>query len=138
MKSLKLVMFILISLSVFATGLKDGRYWVEEKEYSRGWKSFTAITVQNGKVVSVKHDKINPKDEYVTEDKAYNANMKRGVGTNPIEFTKALESDFMAKQDIEKVDIVAGATANSNIFKDQMRFLLEKAKTGETGKHILN
>lgn len=149
-----LVIAMLLSLSIFASNLKDGRYWVEDTVYTYGWKSFTAITVQNGDIISVKHDKINAKNEYASNDLAYNRNMKLSANTNPEEFTKALENDFMQKkldavsgatknykvnyyEIIDAVDTVAGATTNSNIFKKQMKFLLDKANKGETGKHTL-
>jgi len=154
---MKKLLFIsmLLSLSIFASNLKDGKYWVEDVAYSYGWKSFTAITVQKGDIISVKHDKINAKNEYASNDLAYNKNMKLSVNTNPEEFTKTLENDFMQKkldaisgateksykvnyyEIIDKVDTVAGATANSNIFKKQIKFLLDKASKGETGKHTL-
>lgn len=154
MKKLFILSF-LMSISLFSYGLKDGRYWVEDSSYTYGWKSFTAMTVQNGDIISIRHDKINAKNEYASSDDAYNRNMKLSTNTNPKKFTRALENDFMEKkldalagatskdyrinyyEIVDQVDTVVGATANSNIFKKQMKFLLEKASKGETGKHSL-
>lgn len=136
MKKLFTLIFVLLSMSIFAGDLKDGRYWVEDAEYKYGWKSFTAITIKDGEVVSARHDKFNADGKFASEDDEYNTNMKAKSGSNPAEFSKVLVEDYLAKKDIDKVDTVAGATSNSDIFKAQIKFLLEKAAKGETGKFV--
>ncbi len=136
MKKAFTLIFVLLSMSIFAGGLKDGKYWVEDAEYKYGWKSFTAITVEKGEVVSAKHDKVNADGKYASQDDDYNKNMKAKSGSNPAEFSKVLVEDYLAKKDIDKVDTVAGATSNSDIFRAQIKFLLEKAAKGETGKFV--
>ncbi len=136
MKKSFMLIFVLLSMSIFAGGLKDGKYWVEDAEYKYGWKSFTAITVEKGEVVSAKHDKFNEEGKFASENDEYNTNMKAKSGSSPAEFSKELVEDYLAKKDIDKVDTVAGATSNSNIFKAQVKFLLKKAEKGQTGKFI--
>lgn len=133
----KVLIFILLSVVVIAGGLKDGSYRVEEKNYSYGWKSFTSIKVENGEIVSVMHDKINPNNEYASSNEKYNKDMKAKSGSSPAEFTRALEKDFIAKKDIDNIDAIAGATGSVKVFKKQMKFLLKKAEKGKEGKYTL-
>ncbi len=136
MKKTFTLIFTLLSISIFAGELKDGKYWVEDAEYQYGWKSFTAITVEKGEVASAKHDKFNPDGNFASEDNEYNTNMKAKSGSNPAEFSKILVEEYLTTKDIDKVDTVAGATSSSNIFRMQMKFLLEKAEKGESGKFV--
>ncbi len=111
--------------------VKLGRRW-----WIKGWKSFTTITVEKGKVVSAWHDKFGEDGRFASGDKDYNARMKAKSGSSPAEYTVKLVEDYLAKKDIDKVDTVVGATSNSNIFRTQIKFLLKKAEKGQTGKFV--
>ena len=128
--------FILLSFAVFAQSLKDGFYRVEEKGYTRGYKNFTELTVSKGKITKVTFDKFDEKGALVSESKDYNQRMKAASGIDSVSANKILTDNLLKTQNSEKIDAVAGATSNVNIFKKQVNFLFEKAKSGKTGNYV--
>jgi len=115
--------------------LKDGAYHAENAEYDdHGWKAYVDVTVEGGKITAVQYDYVNSEDgRKKTEDEAYKeAYVGAGFETYPADYSAKLAADLIAKQDITKVDTVAGATTSSDSFKALVGALEENMKNGDT------
>lgn len=132
----KFIIFVIFSFAIFAQGLKDGFYRVEEKVFTRGYKNFTEITVAKGQITKVVFDKFDDKGALVSNNTAYNNQMKAASGIDSVSANKILTDSLLKKQKAEEIDSVAGATSNTNIFKKQAKFLLDRAKEGKAGNYV--
>lgn len=138
-RQLKRTFIILISLLAVLLGgcragqggaFKDGKYDYTSEPDNRGWKKAIEITVKGGKIDNVVYDEIN-KDTNVkkSDDTAYIANWQKQVpGADPKAFYNRLGKSLVEKQDVEKVDTVAGATTATSDFKAAAAKALENAK----------
>lgn len=117
--------------------LKDGTY---KSQYSapdsHGWTDYVEITVSSGKITKVNYDAL--KDGLKkSEDKDYQTAMKDGGSkTWPSDFYPKLSSQLVDKQDIDKVDVVAGATTSSNDFKKLVKALSKNMSEGKTDEIV--
>jgi major membrane immunogen (membrane-anchored lipoprotein) len=115
------------------SGLKDGKFKAEASDFDdKGWKPFVEVEVKEGKITAVTFDYTNKDGKFKSEDANYNKNMEAKVKTGPAKYTKELEDALVAKQDITKVDTVAGATHSVENFKVLGAKALENAKAGDT------
>lgn len=122
-----------VTFEAAAAALKDGKYKVEASDFDeRGWKPFIEVEVKAGKITTVTFDDINKDGKFKSEDTAYNENMEKVAKTGPAKYTKQLEESLVAKQDVAKVDAVAGATSSTNNFKALAAKALENAGKGDT------
>lgn len=120
-------------LSGCSAGMKDGTYKAEYKSYDdHGWKDYVSITVSGGKITAVDYDSLNEAGEKKSADTAYREQMEPVSKTYPEKFSKELEDQLVDKQDVKKVDAVAGATTSSNAFKILATEALSAAKSGKT------
>ena len=142
----KIILYLIMATSILGAQLKDGRYFVQEKEYSYGWASTASMEIEKGKIVKITTDKVNKKGELASKNDWYNKEMFAKNKTNPKEFSiilpknfiKGLKKDYELKEvdfEMPKIDIIAGATDSSKSFKKMMEFLVEKSKAGTTGKY---
>jgi len=143
----KVMLYLIMATSILGAQLMDGEYSVKQDGYPHGWASTAWIKVEDGKIVEVTTDKINKAGKLVTEDVEYNKNMLAKSGTNPQKYSIVLAENFMKKMEenngmqrkgefqLPEIDIVAGATSSSKKFKKMMKFLVEKAESGEVGDH---
>ncbi len=142
----KIILYLIMATSILGAQLKDGKYFVQEKEYSYGWASTASMEIEKGKIVKITTDKVNKKGELASKNDWYNKEMFAKNKTNPKEFSiilpknfiKGLKKDYELKEvdfEMPKIDIIAGATDSSKSFKKMMEFLVEKAKVGTTGKY---
>lgn len=116
-----------------APALKDGKFKAEAADFDeRGWKSFVEVEVKAGKITAVTFDDINKDGKFKSEDADYNKAMEDKVKTGPAKYTKQLEDALLAKQDVAKVDAIAGATNSVNAFKTLATKVLENAAKGDT------
>jgi major membrane immunogen (membrane-anchored lipoprotein) len=133
MKKILIGIFVISSLAF--SKLEDGKYYVEAENASWGWKPFTYMVVENGEIVEIKHDRKNKAGKNATEDLKYNKSMSEKKGLGIKDAVQKLEKEFMKSKDIEQVDSVAGATSTSKEFKVMVKFLMDKAETGEAKKY---
>lgn len=114
--------------------IQDGTYRAETVNFDdHGWKPFLELTYQDGKIAAVKFDYTNEKDGRLkTSDQAYGKNMAAATGTSPEIYTVKLAQSLVAKQDIERVDGVTGATHSTEDFKILAGAAIENAKAGKT------
>lgn len=142
----KIILYLIMATSILGVQLKDGRYFVQEKEYIYGWASTASMEIEEGKIVKITTDKVNKKGELASKNDWYNKEMFAKNKTNPKEFSiilpknfiKGLKKDYELKEvdfEMPKIDIIAGATDSSKSFKKMMEFLVEKSKAGTTGKY---
>lgn len=130
---------LLFLFVVAATGCEqkkayvDGSYRAEFKDFdSFGYKDYLEITVEGGLVVSVVFNGINEAGGLKSEDEAYRAEMEKAQGTNPSKYSSDVINQFLEQLDIEKVDIVAGATYSTNCFKALFFALEPNMEKGDT------
>ena len=147
----KVILYLIMATSILGAQLMDGEYSVKQDEYPHGWASTAGIKVEDGKIIEVTTDKVNKAGKLVTEDMDYNKNMLAKSGTNPKKYSIELAENFMKKIEenngmkeeslkkddfnMPKIDIVAGATSSSEKFEKMIKFLVEKAESGEIGEH---
>ena len=123
------------------TELKDGEYRAEYKDYDdHGWKDYVTITVSDGKYTACEYDAVNKDDgRKKSEDKEYaSAYPKDGGYVKPEEYTTRLEEDFIEKQNISSVDVIATATNSSESFKKLVGALEVNIKRGKTDTVIID
>lgn len=97
---------------------EDGTFNVELEADERGWKPILEITVENGKITEVNYDEVNEEGVLKSTDEEYAESMKGVSGVSPAEAYELLEKDLIDKQDVDKVDMVSGATTSSENFKE--------------------
>lgn len=125
LKMKKKFSFILLTVSMIlvvgCTGGKanyeDGLHSEEAEIDDRGWKSTITITVVDGKIKEVDYDEVNEEGISKTKDTEYAELMKKETGISPEEAFQKLEKELKLSQDVDKVDVVSGATSSSNEFK---------------------
>ncbi|MEG2429333.1 MAG: FMN-binding protein [Oscillospiraceae bacterium] len=136
-----LTMMLFVGCSSNAKSLKNGTYKAEfEKPDEHGWTEYVEITVENEKFTKVVFDSINDgakepekKGMKKSEDEDYKKAMQgAGSKTWPSDFYPKLATKLIDTQDIDKVDVVAGATTSSNNFKTLVKALTKNIKKGET------
>lgn len=147
-KILGLVLASVLSVSILAgcknssksedNTYKDGNYRASfDKLDTHGWKAFTQIEIKDGKVAKVDFDYLNKDDKRKSEDANYIKEMAAKSGTSPDKFCPQLEKALIEKQDIEKVDVVTGATYATNDMKKLAKVILENAKKGNYNEIVV-
>lgn len=116
-----------------ASTLKDGKYRAEFKEASHGWKEYVEITVKDGKIAEVDFDAISDDGKKKTDDPTYkDAMVNAGANTWPEAFYPDYEQQLIDKQDVNKVDAIAGATHSADNLKKLVTALTKNMKSGKT------
>ena len=117
-----------------SAGMKDGTYKAEYKNADdHGWKDYVQVTVSGGKISEVDFDSVNEQGVLKSADAGYKDAMEPVSGTYPEKFMKELEDQLVSKQEVKKVDTLAGATLSSDSFKVLVNEVLSKgAKKGNT------
>ncbi|MGL6115903.1 MAG: hypothetical protein ACRC1R_12895 [Cetobacterium sp.] len=132
------ILTILLATFTNAQNLKDGFYSVRTDKTYFFYYPTTTMTVKNGEIVAVTHDRTQLDGKKASEDEDYNKNMLENRGVNAEIYSKKLvEEYFAANKNLDKVENIAGATDSSRHFKSQMRFLIEKAQTKGPGNYIM-
>ena len=131
--ALALIMVMIAALAGCSSGMKDGTYKAEYKDFDgNGWKDYVTITVEAGKITAVDYDSLNEEGAKKSEDASYAETMESISGTYPEKFYKQMEDQLIEEQDLKKVDAVAGATTSSNDFKILAMEAIKNAKSGNT------
>lgn len=133
---------ILLSVLVFVCAVAgcnspesyvDGTYTAEVAHYdSYGYKDFLVVTVEEGAVANLVFDGRSPEGALRSEDERYRQEMEVIQSTYPAQYSADLVNQYMLAHDIEKVEIVAGATLASNNFKQLFAALLPQMEQGNT------
>ncbi len=115
-------------------GMKDGTYKAEFSTFDdHNWKDFVELTVSGGKITEVNFDSVNKEGTLKNGDEAYDKAMKdAGFATWPSDFFPKLEKQLLDTQDVEKVDVVAGATHTSDALKVLVKELSKNMSKGDT------
>ncbi|WP_312640659.1 FMN-binding protein [Hydrogenoanaerobacterium sp.] len=122
-----------------SSGMKDGTYKAEYKNADdHGWKDYVQVTVSGGKISEVDFDSINADGVLKSADPSYREAMEPVSGTYPEKFMKELEDQLISKQEVKKVDTLAGATLSTDSFKVLVTEALSKgAQKGNTATIIV-
>lgn len=110
--------------------MKNGYYTAEMSEYDHGWKEYVCILVKNGSIISIEFNAKDPSGFIKAWDNSYMKNMKLVSGTYPNEYTRLYGSGLIETQDIEKVDMVSGASNSGGHFYKLVNAAVEQAKKG--------
>ncbi|MBA1392550.1 FMN-binding protein [Lactobacillus sp. XV13L] len=112
--------------------LKDGTYKLQELNYSHGYRQVYTMVVKGGKISSFKYDQVNKKGVSKTKNAGYEKQMKKVTKTGPKEYIPELEKEFLkANGNMEKVQVVSGATESSHSFIAYVDQLLNAAQKGD-------
>ena len=91
------------------------------------------MTVKGGKVTDATYDQVNKDGKSKTQDASYEKQMKKYSKVGPKEYIKKLRKEFLDNDgDMEKVQVVSGATESSNDFITYVSQLLNAAQKGNT------
>lgn len=119
--------------------MKDGTYKAEfSTPDDHGWTEYVEITVKGEKITEVNFDGKNADGAKKSEDAAYEQAMKdAGSATWPKDFYSKLATSLVDKQDISKIDKVAGATTSSDDFIKLVKALSNKMSKGDTATEMV-
>ncbi len=112
---------------------QDGEYRAEFAKFdSYGYKDYLTLTVEDGSITKVEYNARDAEGLLRTEDEKYAQEMEAVRETYPELYTTNLINQLLEKQDIEKVDMIAGATYSSDSFKALFTALEENMQEGNT------
>ena len=111
--------------------LKNGYYIAEMKDFdSYGWKEFVSIYVNNGHIVTVEYNAKNLSGFIKSWDPAYMRDMNAVDHTYPNKYTREYAFALLNFQDIDRIDVVSGATHSYHTFILLATEVIEQARTG--------
>jgi major membrane immunogen (membrane-anchored lipoprotein) len=112
--------------------LQDGYYMAIAAEYDPfGWKEYVAIYVNNDVIASVEFNAMNSSGFVKSWDMDYMRQMNETDGTYPNEYSRSYVASLLDRQDVEKVDVITGATYSHMAFQLLAQAAIEKAKAGD-------
>ncbi len=116
----------------------DGTYRAEFQNYdSRGYKDFIELSVEGGVVHSFQYNAVNEDGLLKSEDLDYREAMEGELDIYPARFSQDLVNQYLDTQDIDEVDVVAGATYSSESFIALFTALEPQLYSGETETLII-
>ena len=99
--------------------------------YDHGYHQVYTLTIKNGKISDLKYDQVNKKGQSKTQNASYEKQMKKYSKVGSKEYIKKLRKEFLDNDgDMEKVQVVSGATESSNDFITYVSQLLNAAQKG--------
>lgn len=119
---------------------KDGTYKLEEKNYSHGYRQVYTLVIKDGKIDKLTYDQVDKNGKSKTKDAAYEKQMKKYAKVGPKEYIPKLMEEFeKSNGNLEKVQVVSGATESSNQFIAYVGQLLNAAQAGNAREiHVDN
>ncbi|MBP2057747.1 major membrane immunogen (membrane-anchored lipoprotein) [Lactobacillus colini] len=112
---------------------KDGTYKLETLNYDHGYHQVYTLVIKNGKVADLTYDQLNKKGVSKTKNTSYEKQMKKYSKVGPKEYIAKLKKEFLDNNgNMEKVQVVSGATESSNDFIAYVSQLLNAAQKGNT------
>ncbi|MBU5677139.1 hypothetical protein KQI88_12025 [Alkaliphilus sp. MSJ-5] len=119
-----------------AAPMKDGEY-VAVGLASRGWVPQVNLTVKGGKIESVVYNEYNAEGNGKKTDEAYNTSWQAKYPEVILsEKIDTLQSDLVAKQDPNKVDVTTGATGTHQSFVALTKKAMAQAKAASVSKAV--
>jgi len=112
---------------------EDGSYRAELNEFSRGWKEFMEVTIQDDKVTVVNIDADGEDGSLKSSLTEYPMPIGLPSEWYPLLEAQYLESDIT---DFSGVDGITGATGTSTNMDALFRLILDAAKDGDTSTQI--
>jgi major membrane immunogen (membrane-anchored lipoprotein) len=129
---------VVISCANSSSRLKDGYYTAECDGYDEyGWKTFMTISVNNGIISQVEFNAKDIGGFIKSWDMDYMRIMNAKSGTYPNEYSRFYASQFIEDQNVDSIDVLAGATSSWNTFVLLGRAALENAKNGVTSVAVV-
>lgn len=133
-KLLLLGLIVILTISIIvgcaekpaAAKFEDGSYSAESELDDHGWKGVIEITVKDGLITSVDYNEVNAEGQLKTEDTEYSDTMKSVSNISPAEAYEKLEASLVDQQDVDKVELVSGATGSAELFKELAKQALGK------------
>lgn len=119
------------------TGLVDGYYTATMSDYSFGWKEYVTICVMNHKIVNVEYNARNKAGFIKSWDSAYMRKMNSVMGIYPNRYTRDYAAQFLEKQGMEEIDMLAGASSSGGNFQKLTAALLKSAQSGNTDIQVV-
>lgn len=95
---------------------QDGEYRAECAAFdSLGYRDYLVVTVEDGEITRAEYDAVSEDGGLKSEDGAYAGQMRPICGTDPAEFSAALEASLVGRsaKTRQPVDAVAGASYSS-------------------------
>ena len=140
MKKISIILSFLLLSAILFTGCStnkkmiDGKYKATFKTAdNHGWTDYVEITVKDSKITEVDYDSVDKDGNKKSTDTDYEEAMKgAGSSTYPSKYMSELEDDLIKKQNINDVDIIAGATTSSNDFRKLVKALEKNISKGDT------
>lgn len=133
-----LLLTTILSSSIFATTLKDGFYTCRSEKSMWSWYPYTTMTVKDGEITSVYHDRIKADGSKASNDEKYCERMLSSSKSSPKLYSEEIPKNFFkANKDLNAMDTVAGATDSVLEFKKELQFLIEKAETVGPGNYVI-
>ena len=136
-----LAIFTVFSYSLFFTGcgndsantkiMSNGYYVAEMKDFdSYGWKEFVSIYVNNGHITTVEYNAKNASGFIKSWDQNYMREMNAVEFTYPNKYAREYAFALLNFQDLERIDVVSGATYSYHTFIPLAQAVIEQAKKG--------
>ena len=109
----------------------DGTYKLEEKNYSHGYRQVYTLVIKDHKIDKLTYDQVDKNGKSKTKDAKYEKQMKKYAKVGPKEYIPKLMEEFAKSNgNMEKVQVVSGATESSNQFIAYVGQLLNAAQEG--------
>lgn len=106
--------------------LVDGTYKVEYDNFdTHGYKPQLELTVSGSKITEVKYDEVMQDGTLKSKDAQYKIKMEESSKTYPEKAYSELKQQLLTKQS-STIDVVSGATASSNSFKELVKYAFDK------------
>ena len=123
-KVVSILLFLVIGFFSLAA-MKDGSYSVDGRT-SGGWQAFMKMTVKNEKIINVQYDRKNSQGQLLSmSDKDFR------------DGSFALSRSLKSTQNVSTIENISNSEL-TNEFKTMANFLINKAKSGQTGDFTLN
>ncbi|MCI8668718.1 MAG: FMN-binding protein [Lachnospiraceae bacterium] len=143
MKRMLSVAFILAGMMLLTacgeqTGLQDGYYTAQAKEFHHGWKEYITIMVKGGNIVSVEYNAENASGFIKSWDSSYMQTMLHNTGTYPNQYTRYYAGQLLDGQGEEEIDALTGATTSYGSFQKLETAVIEQAMQGDSNIVIVD
>ena len=111
--------------------LSNGYYIAEMKDFdSNGWKEFVSIYVNNGHITTVEYNAKNASGFIKSWDQDYMREMNAVDFTYPNRYAREYAFALLNFQDLERIDVVSGATYSYHTFILLSQAVVEQARKG--------
>lgn len=131
MKKIIILFMFFVSIVTFST-VSDGMYYVEKK-YDNNWVSFVKLTVKSNKIIGVQYDKKNNEKELMSIIQEENEKYAKNYGETFRETSFKMGRNLIMTQNIDTITNIKD-NKSLNEFREMVKFLIEKAKVGQTGE----